>query len=178
MSVPAANPRRGDETARGETGAYGSTAEIKAAGKVDPSCFGRVLRLTLLGRDIVEAILVERLQAEVTLAEIMKPPHVVATGSSIGTPRDYSEDMYRFYFELVDHSAVVKELLSTFLGERHSRSLTTLSFGYEFDMPIQCAPDLIRLLARENIAIYQVVRYAKITGVWCPSSTVSKQADN
>jgi hypothetical protein len=112
------------------------------------------------------------------LPEIMKPRHVVEAGSSIGTPRDYSEDMYHFYFELVDHAGVVKELLSKFLGEQHSRSLTTLSFGYEFDMPIQCAPDLIRLLAKENIAIYQVVRYAKTTGVWRPSPTVSKQADN
>lgn len=98
--------------------------------------------------------------------------------SNAGTPRDYSEGMYHFYFELVDHGGVAKELISRFLGERHSRSLTTVSFGYEFDMPIQCAPDLIRLLSRENIAVYQVVRLAKAAGVWRSSPTASKQEDN
>lgn len=98
--------------------------------------------------------------------------------SNAGTPRDYSEDMYRFYFELIDHEGVAKELISMFLGERHSRGLITVSFGYEFDMPIQCAPDLIRLLSRENIAVYQVVRLAKTAGVWRSSPTAAKQADN
>lgn len=112
------------------------------------------------------------------MADIIKPPHGVEAASNSGTPCDYSEDMYRYYFELVDHTGVAKELISEFLGELHSRNVVTLSFGYEFDMPIQCAPDLIRLLARENIGIYQVVRYAKTTGVWCPSTTASKKADN
>jgi hypothetical protein len=97
-------------------------------------------------------------------------PLGVDAGSNAGSPRDYSEGMYRFYFELIDHGGVAKELISRFLGERHSRSLTTVSFGYEFDMPIQCAPDLIRLLTREGIAIYQVVRLAKAAGLWRSSS--------
>jgi hypothetical protein len=92
-------------------------------------------------------------------------------GSNMGTPRDYSEDMYHFYFELIDHGGVAKKLISNFLGEQHSRGLTTASCGYEFDMPIQCAPDLIKLLARENIGIYQVVRLAKTAGIWRSNST-------
>jgi hypothetical protein len=90
-------------------------------------------------------------------------------GLNMGTPRDYSEDMYHFYFELIDHGGVAKELISGFLGERHSRSLTTVPFGYVFDMPIQCAPDLMRLLTRENIAVYQMIRLAKTAGVWRPN---------
>jgi hypothetical protein len=80
---------------------------------------------------------------------------------SINTPRDYSEDMYRFFFEIVDNSGTVKQMISNFLGEENSKSLAAVAYGYEFDMPIQCAPDLIRLLAMENIGIYQVVRGAK-----------------
>jgi hypothetical protein len=56
-----------------ETGVYGSAAELAAAEGVDPSYLGRVLRLTLLSPDIVEAILDERLPAWVGLAELLKP---------------------------------------------------------------------------------------------------------
>lgn len=86
--------------------------------------------------------------------------------SGMGTPNDYSEDMYRFFFELIDHAGVAREVISKFLGDRHSKSLTTVSFGYELTMPIQCVPELIRLLTREDIAIYQVVRSARTAGVW------------
>jgi hypothetical protein len=40
-----------------EKGTHGSIAEIAAAEKINESCVGRVLRLTLLAPDIVEAIL-------------------------------------------------------------------------------------------------------------------------
>jgi hypothetical protein len=56
-----------------ETGVYGSAAELAAAEGVDPSYLGRVLRLTLLAPDLVEAILDERLPAWVGLAELLKP---------------------------------------------------------------------------------------------------------
>ncbi len=37
-----------------------------------------------------------------------------------------------------------------------------ITHGFEIDKPIQSAPDVIRLLALGNIAIYRVVRYAKL----------------
>jgi hypothetical protein len=44
--------------------------------------------------------------------------------------------------------------------------MIVLAHGYETELPIQCVPDLVRLLSAENIAVYQVVRYAKTNGVW------------
>ncbi len=56
-----------------ETGVYASPGEIAAKEKINQSYMGRVMRLTLLAPDIVEAILDGRLSPEVTLADIMKP---------------------------------------------------------------------------------------------------------
>lgn len=56
-----------------ETGAYGTVAEIAAAERINPSYVCRVLRLTLLAPEIVEAILDGRQPAEVTLAMLLKP---------------------------------------------------------------------------------------------------------
>jgi hypothetical protein len=56
-----------------EAGAYGSAAELAAAEKVDPSYLGRVLRLTLLAPDLIEAILDERELAGVSMAGLLKP---------------------------------------------------------------------------------------------------------
>jgi hypothetical protein len=56
-----------------ETGVYGSAGEIAAAEKINQSYMGRVMRLTLLAPDIVEATLDGRLPSEMTLTEVMKP---------------------------------------------------------------------------------------------------------
>jgi hypothetical protein len=37
---------------------------------------------------------------------------------------------------------------------------------YEAELPIQCVPEIVKLLVAENIAVYQVVRYAKTTATW------------
>ena len=50
-----------------ETGRYGTLNELAAAEKLNSSCVSRLLRLTLLAPDIVEAILVERQPARMTL---------------------------------------------------------------------------------------------------------------
>ena len=56
-----------------ETGAYGTVGEIAAAEKINASYIGRVVRLTLLAPEIVEAILDGRQPAEMTLAVLMQP---------------------------------------------------------------------------------------------------------
>jgi hypothetical protein len=55
-----------------ENGTHATIAEIAAAEKINESYVGRVLRLTLLGPDIVEAILGGRQPADVTLAVLMR----------------------------------------------------------------------------------------------------------
>jgi hypothetical protein len=56
-----------------ENGSHVTIAEIAAREKINESYVGRVLRLTLLAPDIVEAILGGRQPADVTLAVLMKP---------------------------------------------------------------------------------------------------------
>ncbi len=56
-----------------ENGTYATIAEIAAAEKINESYVGRVLRLTLLAPDIVEAILYGRQPAQVTLGGLMRP---------------------------------------------------------------------------------------------------------
>jgi hypothetical protein len=83
-----------------------------------------------------------------------------------GTPLDYSEDLYGFYLETADIGGTPERVLRDFLGPRHAKRLRRLAHGFEFAAPIQCAPDVIRLLTQENIAVYQLVRRAKVEGSW------------
>jgi len=55
-----------------ENGTHATIAEVAAAEKINESYVGRVLRLTLLAPDIVEAILNGRQPAEMTLAVLMR----------------------------------------------------------------------------------------------------------
>jgi hypothetical protein len=55
-----------------ENGTYATIAEVAAAEKINESYVGRVLRLTMLAPDIVEAILDGRQPAEMTLAGLMR----------------------------------------------------------------------------------------------------------
>ena len=56
-----------------ENGTHATIAEIAAAEKINESYVGRVLRLTLLAPDIVEAILGGRQPVHMTLAVLMRP---------------------------------------------------------------------------------------------------------
>lgn len=56
-----------------ETGVYGTIEELAAAEKINPSYASRVLRLTLLAPNIVEAILDGCQHHELTLAELLRP---------------------------------------------------------------------------------------------------------
>ncbi len=84
----------------------------------------------------------------------------------IGTPLDYTSDVYRVYFEVREHEGVVKEIMSDFLGTKRATKIATLAHGYEIELPIQCIPEVVKLLADRNIAVYQVVRYAKTNSTW------------
>jgi hypothetical protein len=55
-----------------ENGTHATIAEIAAAEKINESYVGRVLRLTLLAPDIVEAVLSGRHPDQVTLAVLMR----------------------------------------------------------------------------------------------------------
>ena len=56
-----------------ENRTHATIAELAAAEKINESYVGRVLRLTLLAPDIVEAILGGWQPAEMTLAMLMRP---------------------------------------------------------------------------------------------------------
>lgn len=87
MQLPdgAAQPRRTDNTllkalARAfrwkrmlETGEFATIAELAEREGIAPSYMTRVLRLTLLAPDIVEAILDGKQGPEVTLASVLQP---------------------------------------------------------------------------------------------------------
>jgi hypothetical protein len=56
-----------------ENGTHATIAEIASAEGINESYVGRVLRLTLLAPDIIDAILSGRQPPELTLASLMQP---------------------------------------------------------------------------------------------------------
>jgi hypothetical protein len=56
-----------------ESGEYATIREIAEAEKINESYVGRVLRLTLLAPDLVEAILDGRQRPDMTFATLMRP---------------------------------------------------------------------------------------------------------
>ena len=88
--------------------------------------------------------------------------HPLYETKEIGTPLDYTDDLYRVYFELMDVDGKAGEIITGFLGAEQIDSIMKLDYGYEVELPIQSVPDIVRELSRHNIAIYQVVRYAKV----------------
>lgn len=79
--------------------------------------------------------------------------------SEIGTPRDYTNDKYKVYFEVSDVNSMVESILLNY----SSTPVQKLDHGYEAVLAIQMVPDIIREISIHNIAIYQVVRYAKFS---------------
>lgn len=91
------------------------------------------------------------------------PPY---PSTELGTPLDYSEDVYRVYFEVSDPGAITRQLIVDFLGEARGAAIQVLDHGYEIELPIQVVPEIVRLLAVHDVAVYQVVRYAKTKRAW------------
>jgi hypothetical protein len=56
-----------------EPGVFGTIEEIAAAERINASYVGRLLRMTLLAPQIVEAILDGRQPTQMTLAALMRP---------------------------------------------------------------------------------------------------------
>ncbi len=84
----------------------------------------------------------------------------------IGTPLDYTSDMYKVYFEVREHDGIVLKLLTELLGEEKASGIITLAHGYELELPIQVIPEVVKVLSQNNIAVHQVVRYAKTNRTW------------
>ena len=71
-----------------ENGTHATIAEIAAAEKINESYVGRILRLTLLAPDIVEAILGGRQPAQMTLAVLMRRfPVLICAEIGTSAPR-------------------------------------------------------------------------------------------
>lgn len=71
-----------------EAGAYATIDELAAAERINSSYVSRVLRLTLLAPDIVEAILDGRQPTKMTLAKLMEPFPIEWEGQrQVLTPR-------------------------------------------------------------------------------------------
>lgn len=73
--------------------------------------------------------------------------------------------------ELADRSPTARGIIEAFLPQHHAARIVELDYGFEFEMPIQVEPDLIRALVGNNIAVYQLVRLAKTKGHWRNHST-------
>ena len=56
-----------------ETGTHATVADLAKAEKINPSYASRILRLTLLAPEIVEATLDRKAAPEITLADLLKP---------------------------------------------------------------------------------------------------------
>ena len=71
-----------------ETGEFRTIAELAQREAIAPSYMTRVLRLTLLAPDIVEAILDGRQGAGISLAKLMEPPPIIWDEQRAGPPQD------------------------------------------------------------------------------------------
>lgn len=84
----------------------------------------------------------------------------------IGTPQDYTSDIYKVYLEVGEYNDTALEILRQFLEKNKNKSINRLAHGYEVELPIQNIPEVIKMLCQKNIAIYQVIRYAKTNKTW------------
>lgn len=84
----------------------------------------------------------------------------------IGTPLDYTSDIYRVYLEVGENNDTVKDILIDFMGIEKKHQIVSLVYGYEIEIPMQCIPEIVRLIVNKNIAVYQVNRISKTKNTW------------
>ena len=70
------------------------------------------------------------------------PPY---ESTEIGTPSDYTSDLYRVYFEVPDPSGIARKIIADFIGRERASTIIALAHGYETELPIQCVPEILRL---------------------------------
>jgi hypothetical protein len=70
------------------------------------------------------------------------------------------------YFEVADRFGMARKIITDFVGPDRVATISCLAHGYEVELPIQCVPDIVRLLVSQDIAVYQAVRYAKTGRIW------------
>lgn len=82
-----------------------------------------------------------------------------------GTHADYSDTLYRVYFEVGEWQGIAREAMTGFLLERSkdhpafhfsAELLRSTGQGYEVDLPMQLIPEVVRALVARNVAVYQV----------------------
>ncbi len=73
------------------------------------------------------------------------------------TTKDYSHTRYLVYFEVMDVDEKVKRIIATYSSETPLQKM----FGYEAKVAMQMISEIIREIAAEGIAVYQIVRQGK-----------------
>ena len=73
------------------------------------------------------------------------------------TPEDYTERVYRVYFEVMDVDGKAESIIASYSQELPLKK----AFGYEANVAMQMIPEIVRRIAAENIAVYQIVRLQK-----------------
>jgi hypothetical protein len=108
-----------------------------------------------------------------------KPAPAMSLGVT-GTPRDYSDQLYRVFFEIGEFEGLGKRIIMDYLTDNGHRVdpqsylLQTTPYGYELEIPMQVIPEIIQALNREKVAVYQVVRIAGPYGSWLSKATVNE----
>ena len=82
--------------------------------------------------------------------------------TEIGTPHDYTNDRYLVYFEVGEYQNQARAIIESYLDDACRARMQALPHGYLVEIPIQVTPEIVRALAAENIAVYQVKRCAKL----------------
>jgi hypothetical protein len=82
--------------------------------------------------------------------------------AEIGTPNDYTNERYLIYFEVGEYQNRARAIIESYLDDDRRSRMQTLPYGYLVEIPIQIAPEIVRALVQESIAVYQVKRCAKI----------------
>lgn len=82
------------------------------------------------------------------------------------TPLDYSEDVYKVYFEVGEYQDAAYDVFCRYLGDERAKSIGKLAHGYNLEIPIQCIPEITDLLCQGGIGVYQIIRYTKTDQKW------------